>query len=61
MFSTDAKSGAIIVLNSETDFVAKNADFLALANKILTIAVTKKPASLEELKNSSNGWWEDRR
>ena len=37
-------------MNSETDFVAKNAEFLALANKILDIAVANKPASLEELK-----------
>jgi elongation factor Ts len=49
--SADGKTGAMIVLNSETDFVAKNADFMALANKVLDIAVTKKPASLEELKS----------
>ena len=49
--SGDGKAGAIIVLNSETDFVAKNADFLALANKILDLAVTKKPANLEALKS----------
>ena len=49
----DGKLGAIIVLNSETDFVAKNADFLALANKILDIALTNKPANLEELKSLS--------
>ena len=49
--SGDAKAGVIIVLNSETDFVAKNADFLALANKILDLAVTKKPANLEALKS----------
>jgi elongation factor Ts len=49
--SEDGKTGAVIVLNSETDFVAKNADFLALANKILDIAVKSKPASLDELKN----------
>jgi elongation factor Ts len=42
--------GVMIVLNSETDFVAKNADFLALANKILDIALEKKPATLDELK-----------
>ncbi|HLP71856.1 MAG TPA: translation elongation factor Ts [Bacteroidales bacterium] len=45
------KLGAMIVLNSETDFVAKNADFMALANKILDIAVEKNPASLDELKS----------
>jgi elongation factor Ts len=49
--SSDSKTGAMIVLNSETDFVAKNAEFLALANKILDIAVSKKPASLDELKS----------
>jgi len=49
--SSDGKTGALIVLNSETDFVAKNSDFLALANKILDLAVTKKPANLEELKS----------
>ncbi len=49
--SPDGKTGAIIVLNSETDFVAKNADFQSLANKILDIAVTKKPANLEALKS----------
>jgi elongation factor Ts len=49
--SSDGKNGAMIVLNSETDFVAKNADFLALANKILDLAVTKKPANLDELKS----------
>jgi len=49
--SANGKTGAIIVLNSETDFVAKNADFMALANKILDIAVTKNPANLEVLKS----------
>lgn len=44
------KSGALIVLNSETDFVAKNAEFIALANKLLDIAISQNPASLEELK-----------
>jgi len=44
------KAGAIIVLNSETDFVAKNAQFISLANKILDIAVEKSPSSLDELK-----------
>jgi elongation factor Ts len=47
----DSKLGAIIVLNSETDFVAKNADFMVLANKILDIALANKPANLEELKS----------
>jgi elongation factor Ts len=49
--SSDGKIGAMIVLNCETDFVAINADFLALANKILDIALANKPANLEELKS----------
>jgi elongation factor Ts len=49
--SADGKTGVIIVLNSETDFVAKNADFMALATKILDLAVTKKPSNLDELKS----------
>jgi elongation factor Ts len=45
------KFGAIIVLNSETDFVAKNAEFLSFANNILNIALANKPATLEDLKS----------
>lgn len=45
------KHGAIIVLNCETDFVAKNEGFVALANKVIDIALDKKPANLEALKN----------
>ncbi len=44
--------GAMIVLNCETDFVAKNADFLSVANKILDFALTSTPANLEALKDS---------
>lgn len=46
----DGTRGAIIVLNSETDFVAKNEGFVALANSILDLALEKNPADLEELK-----------
>jgi elongation factor Ts len=48
--SADGKIGVMIVLNSETDFVAKNAAFMALANKVLDIALTKNPANLDALK-----------
>jgi len=49
----DGKLGALIVLNSETDFVAKNADFMAFATKIVDIALSGKPADLDELKTLS--------
>jgi elongation factor Ts len=51
--TADGKLGVIIVLNSETDFVAKNADFMAFANKIIDIALAGKPANLDELKSLS--------
>jgi len=48
--SSNGKLGVLIVLNSETDFVAKNADFISLANKIVDVALAKNPANLNELK-----------
>ncbi|MFM9946035.1 MAG: translation elongation factor Ts [Bacteroidia bacterium] len=51
--SEDKKTGAVIRLNCETDFVAKNEDFISLANKIAIAALLNKPASIEELKNIS--------
>jgi elongation factor Ts len=47
--TADGKLGAMLVLNSETDFVAKNADFIAFANKLLDTALAKNPANLEAL------------
>ncbi|GAC49822.1 translation elongation factor Ts [Gordonia aichiensis] len=45
-----AKDGAMIELNSETDFVAKNAEFQALADQILDSALAAKTSDVEELK-----------
>jgi len=45
--------GAMIVLNCETDFVAKNADFLGVATKILDHALATAPANLDALKEST--------
>jgi elongation factor Ts len=47
----NGKMGAMIVLNSETDFVAQNAEFITLASKILDLAIAKNPANLDELKS----------
>ena len=46
----DGKRGTIVVLNCETDFVAKNDNFVQVANAILDIAIAHKPATLDELK-----------
>jgi len=48
--TADGKKGSMIVLNSESDFVAKNAEFVKFANKILDLALSSDPASLEALK-----------
>lgn len=49
--TSDGKLGVMIVLNSETDFVAKNADFQGFAKRILDLALAKNPANLEALKS----------
>jgi elongation factor Ts len=44
-----AAEGALVELNSETDFVAKNEEFLQLANDIVAAAAAHKPADREAL------------
>ena len=41
--------GAIVELNCETDFVAKNEDFQSLAQSVAKTVVAKNPATVEEL------------
>ncbi len=45
-----AKDGALIELNSETDFVAKNAEFQAVADQIVAAAAAAKATDLDALK-----------
>ncbi|ORL76429.1 translation elongation factor Ts [Prescottella equi] len=45
-----ARDGVMIELNAETDFVAKNAEFQELADKVVAAAAAAKPADLEGLK-----------
>jgi len=44
----DGDAAVIFELNSETDFVAKNEQFLSLLNKVGQILVANKPATVEE-------------
>ncbi len=44
---TDGKFAAILALKCETDFVASNDRFVALANKIMDLIMANKPTSLE--------------
>ncbi len=48
--TADKKRGALIVLNCETDFVAKNESYVDFAMSILDLAIAENPADLEALK-----------
>lgn len=47
--SADAKLGAILEVNCETDFVAKNDDFLGLVKNCAELVASKAPADVEAL------------
>jgi elongation factor Ts len=50
-----AKGGALIELNSETDFVAKNAEFQTVADEIVAAAAQSKATDVDALKAASIG------
>ncbi len=53
--SDDHQEAMLISLNCETDFVAKNDDFLQGGEDILTVAFKEHPASVDELKQLKVG------
>ncbi|SPM27501.1 Translation elongation factor EF-Ts, partial [Mycobacterium terramassiliense] len=50
-----AKGGALIELNSETDFVAKNAEFQKLADQVVDAALQAKATDVDSLKAAKIG------
>jgi elongation factor Ts len=56
--SPDAKTGALVELNCETDFVAKNEDFLEFAQALAETVATQNPKDASQL---SSGKIEERR
>jgi elongation factor Ts len=48
--TADGKRGAVIMLNCETDFVAKNDDFIKFGESILNVALEKNPKNVDDLK-----------
>ncbi len=50
-----ARDGALIELNCETDFVAKNAEFQKLADEVVTAAAAAKAADVDALKAAPAG------
>ena len=49
LVTDDRKRGVALKLSCETDFVAKNQDFVDLTTRLAQIALTTFPTSLEEL------------
>jgi elongation factor Ts len=47
--NADHTYAAVVKINCETDFVAKNADFVAYAHSVLDLAVNNKVADIETL------------
>ncbi len=48
--ATNGDYAAIVAVKCETDFVAKNEDFINMVRKILNAALENKPATVEDLK-----------
>ncbi len=48
--SSDSKTAVVVSVNCETDFVAKNAEFIEFAENVAKIALDKKPADIDALK-----------
>ncbi len=48
---TDATSTILFEVNSETDFVARNDDFVSFVDKLGKLLLAKKPAAIEEARN----------
>ena len=53
--AADGKTGALVEVNCETDFVAKNDDFIAFVNDLARIAAERNPADLDALSACAMG------
>jgi elongation factor Ts len=51
--ATDGKKGIVVMVNCETDFVAKNDDFVEFVNNIADAALEHNSSTIEELSNAS--------
>src|SRR5215203_782732 len=50
--TADNKTGIVVCVSCETDFVSKNADFVAFAQSIADAAVRSNAKSIDELNNA---------
>ena len=53
LIRNDDKFGVIVEINCETDFVTKNADFIAFSNKVADLAFEHRVNTIEDLANIS--------
>ncbi len=51
--AADGKKGIVVMVNCETDFVAKNDDFVEFVNNIADAALEHNSSTIEELSNAS--------
>ncbi len=51
--SSDKKYAAAVMINCETDFVAKNADFISYAESVLDVAIANCAKNIDELNTLS--------
>ena len=51
--TADSKTGIVVCVSCETDFVSKNADFVAFAQTIADAAITNNVKTLDELNNTT--------
>jgi len=47
--SADGKTGAMVEVNSETDFCAKNQDFVNFVNELAAVIASNKPADIADV------------
>ena len=53
--TADNKTGIVVCVSCETDFVSKNADFVAFGQSIADAAINNNVKSLDELMNTKSG------
>lgn len=53
--TSDNKTGVVVCISCETDFVSKNTDFIAFAQSIADAAIANNVKSAEELNNTKIG------
>ena len=57
----EARTGALVEVNCETDFVAKNEDFVAFGKELAELVAQANPADVAALSALRRSTWRDRR